>query len=415
MRNPITAIARGVAGAFDPRAEAPRQLSTQEIIARWLSAGGSWGSRDVARAVSWAESQPLLYAAIGQRADSIASVDVVAAGSSIARRIAMEPMQGVNYRTWWAAALTWHALTGRIHARRRRNAAGAVIGYELLRSDWVSRPQRLTIDGDDRPTPDAGWIYGPRASSYQGQRIAEDDMLSYRTLHPRSAWKGLGPVEVATDFLDLDARATTFSAEWVANKGKTPGGFLISPDPAPPTVDEQRAQVQRFQDSIAGAGDIVALWNGLKYESGSPIESPEIEGLRALTESRIVSAFRTDGRSIGAMYAVDASSGTADFQTAMLAWAETTLQPLYELVAVWFGDELRMDFGPGVEFAFDLSRVPALRVVQDQIHKRYRDDFAAGLINRDRALTMQGEDPIGGEEGQVYANSPAISVNTGGS
>ena len=411
MRNPITAALHAVAGILDPRAEAPEQLTANQIVQHWLSAGGSWGAQDVARTVAWMASQPLVYAAIAQRADSIASVEVEAAGSAMARRMAAEPEPGVEYAGWWARALTWHALTGRVHAMRLRNGSGAVVGYEMLRADWVARPRRLTVDGDDRPAPGSGWVYGPRAASAGvGAAIPDDDMLAFRTPDPRSAWKGLGPVGVATDFLDLDARATTFSAEWVANKGKTPGGFLISDEPPPATRDEQEAAVVRFQESLVGAGDLVALWDGLKYEPGSPIESPEIIELRQLTESRIISAFRTDGRSIGANYAVQASSGTADFDTAQRTWAETVLQPLYAALARWFEAALRADFGPGVTFTFDMSRVPALRVVQAELHKRYRDDFAAGLIPRNRALERQGEELLPGEEGAAFADAPAITM-----
>ena len=209
----------------------------------------------------------------------------------------------------------------------------------------------------------------------------------------------------------MDARATTFSAEWVANKGKTPGGFLISDEPPPATRDEQEAAVVRFQESLVGAGDLVALWDGLQVPSRAARS-------RVLRSSSYASS-PSPGSSARSARTAAASARTTRCRrprvrltstTAQRTWAETVLQPVYAALARWFEAALRADFGPGVTFTFDMSRVPALRVVQAELHKRYRDDFAAGLIPRNRALERQGEELLPGEEGAAFADAPAITM-----
>lgn len=376
-------------GARAPRAQMRPDSIEQEVVRRWLPV--NWQPHDVRKHAAWYSAHTLIYGLISERMDSLAYVEPMIEGPREAMRLAYEPDYGVDFATWWANAILWHDVAGDVFLYRRRvamaaqsgrpgeaaqqpvrRAGGRLAGYELLRSDWVAvRP-----DGD-------GYVFGPLASAGVGAHLPLEDVAHFRTPNPASNYYGIGPVGVAARMLELDQRATQFTAEWVHNKGRTPGGFLMLPGERPASETERAATLMDFQASLTGAGDLVALYQGAKYEAGSPMESPEMVPLRELTESRIISAFRAEGRGLGVSYAVKASSGTSDFRQASLAWAEKVLAPLYKKFGRWYQQVLRDDFGPAIKFAFDLSAVPAMREVARDRENRAIALVKAGLLTRD--------------------------------
>ena len=233
--------------------------------------------------------------------------------------------------------------------------------------------------------------------------MAVEDVAHFRSRDLLNDFYGIGPVGILMREASIDYEATTFTAEWLRNKGRSPGGYLTTDQDV--DDDEVAARVKRtWRESLAAqsAGDIALLLKGLKYESTSPMTNPEMAGLRALTESRIVGAFGIDGRLVSANFAVQSSSGTADFSVARRVFWEDTLVPFYRRIEAFMSGVVQTDFGPEISWRFNLSSVPALRESEDARSDRVSGQWDLGLRTFDETRQGLGLAPVGGARGASY-------------
>ena len=357
-----------------------------------------WPNRSIRGDLETASRVSLIYSCLEERANSIAAVepevwrgDMPAVDPDLTR-ILMEPDEGQTWIDWWRAFWLYHDSTGNVYVYRRRGPAGRVVWYELLRPDLVRVKGRAGVP--------AGYLYGPYGS---GTPLALEDVAHFRSRDLLNDYYGIGPVGILMREADIDYKATTFTAEWVLNKGRSPGGYLTTDQDI--DDDEVAARVKRtWGESLAAqsAGDIALLVKGLKYESASPMTSPEMAGLRALTESRIVGAFGIDGRLVSANFAVQSSSGTADFSVARRVLWEDTLVPMYRRLEAFMTGVVQQDFGPEISWRFNLSGVPALRESEDARSDRVSGQWESGLRTFDETRVALGLAPVGGARGASY-------------
>ncbi len=359
-----------------------------------------WPNRSIRGDLETASRVSLIWSCLEERANSIAAVtpevwrgDMPIADPELIR-ILMEPDEGQTWIEWWREFWINHDTTGNVYVYRRRGPGGRVVWYELLRPDLV----RVKSRGGVR----TGYLYGPYGG---GTPLALEDVAHFRSRDLLNDFYGLGPVGVIMREAKIDYDATTFTAEWLVNKGKSPGGYLTTDERI--DDDEVAARVKRtWRESLAAqsAGDIALLEKGLSYESASPMTNPEMVGLRALTESRIVGVFGVDGRLVSANFAVQASSGTADFSVARRVFWEDTLVPFYRRLEAFMTGVVQQDFGPDISWRFNLSSVPALRESEDARSDRVSGQWESGLRTFDETRQGLGLAPIGGERGASYSD-----------
>lgn len=387
-----------------PRATAPTAVERWERVV--------WPERGLHRDLENARKLSLIYACMEERANSIAAVvpqiwqGETEVESGDLYRLLREPDERQDWIDWWRTFWAYHDAAGNVYVHRRRMASGAVAYYELLRPDLVRVVGAHGITTGYRFYPEgfaSGGLVGASSGARSGIALPLDDVAHFRSKDLLNDYYGLGPVGIVMREAGVDLDATTFSAEWVLNKGKSPGGYLSTDELLDSEETVERVK-RRWWESLSPkkAGDIAVLEKGLKYDTASPMDSPEMPHLRQLTESRICGAFGIDGRLVGANYAVQASSGTADFSVARrVAW-EDTLVPFYKRVAAFWTRVLQDDFGDGVRFALDFSDVPALRESADSLSDRVVTHWEAGLITRDTALARLGYPPDPNGRGNEY-------------
>ena len=299
-----------------------------------------WPARDVTTDMAWFTGLSLIYACMKERSDTIASVvPQIWIGNTLQEDgffadLNELPNEEMSWLEWWELLFNYHDAAGNVYLYKRRITPDSEpVWYEPLRPDWIR-----VIGSKGRVH---GYKYGPYPAS--GTTIPKRDIAHFRSRDLINDYYGIGPVGVLIREAQLDRDATTFTAEWLLNKGKAPGGVL-SIDGTVDNIEEGNRIKKAFQDSLSGAGDTALLEKGATYQQTSPMNSGEMPGLRVLTESRICGVFGIDGRLVSAYFAVDSSSGNTDFNVARRVFWEETVIPMMRRFETFYTRILREDF-----------------------------------------------------------------------
>ncbi len=256
----------------------------------------------------------------------------------------------------------------------------------------------------DRDNPDGTKLvtyyeYTP----YGGSPVALpiEDVIHIRCgIDPLQPAHGLGPLRALLREICSDNESATYSAAMLRNMGVP--GVILSPKPikdqtqyVTPTPD-QRDEMRDLWNSFRrdARGGVLAL--PMPLDIVAPSFDPQkmlLAELRDDNAARISAAFGIDPMVLG----LPSSSKTySNYQESLKAALENSFLPTIKDIASQIFDSLARDFAIDTDrfrLGFDYSEVRGLQEDIDALHKRWRENFEAGAIDRWTFKTRIGEVP----------------------
>ena len=201
-----------------------------------------------------------------------------------------------------------------------------------------------------------------------------------------------------------------YEASYTASILKNAGvpGLVIAPDDDKlrPSAEDQERIKGKFQEKFGLENDMAgstAVMGG-KYKVTALGFSPE--------------AMRLDRLPLNAMGRISASTGVAAMSVGLpdpgktysnLAEANKsswgTVQAMQELIGSTLDEQLLPDFGldpAQYTISYNYEMIQELQEPLDAVHARAREDFQAGLIQRNEGREMIGMEPDDGPDGDAY-------------
>lgn len=306
----------------------------------------------------------------------------------------------------WGALADW-AVTGNGYWLKGRSAGNRPV--ELW---WI--PSMLI---EPRWPQDGSVFISHYEYSPNGQpiRLEVEDVVHLRYgLDPQNLRKGLSPIASLVREIFTDDEAANFSASLLKNLGVP--GVIVSPaagvkvDPA--DADMIKAQFeQRFGGDNRGRAMVASKEVTTTVLSFSP-QQMDLKVLRRLPEERVSAIFGTPAVVVGLGAGLDRST-FANFAEAREAAYESNIIPTQRLWAAELNNQLIGDFGDQkrLRLVFDLSQVRVLQADENELHRRIREDWLAGLLTHDQAMQALGLEPLPNGQGNVLL-IPAKSTPT---
>jgi len=303
-------------------------------------------------------------------------------------------------------------------------------GWDVLASGialswWSDGNDYLFVDRDRLGRPTAlwycpHWLLEPRRRKgsklykthyeYMGKPGSRDEIPLERVVQlqngidPSSPLKGFnpgGPIlrEVATDIM-----ATNFSAATMKNRGFV--GAVASPkDPNFRFDTEEFVEKWRAKTTGDNAGDILAL--DVPIDMQFPDLTPDkmaLDKIRQYPEARIASIFGLPAQVVGFIVS-EMSKTYANYSESREAAWEESLLPNGGMILRQLGAALMPDMDGYDErdwLGMDISNIRPLQPDKDLLHKRVREDYKAGMIDRYTALTETGREPTSEDIGVYF-------------
>lgn len=293
---------------------------------------------------------------------------------------------GSSWRLSMATAMTYLCIGGNVYYHKLRNNSGAVI--EL----------RPYSDANFAPVLDE---YGNiRAYHYNNGfttwEVAKDDVIHIRGfwVDPAISYAGGSPIVLASTTIESynEASGTIFS---IHKNDAMPKTLVIYDEELSP---EQISLAERsFKRKYGGErrGSVGHMW-GVKSVERLALDYQELgmESTFSQYEARICGVYRVHPI-IAYTYAGVMSSTYSNAEQASKDFTDMVRVPLWQMIA----DQINSQFAVpefGVEVAFDLSTVEALKPSAEAAQTIAITAFQAGVITQDEARETFGLEAIGG-------------------
>ncbi len=302
----------------------------------------------------------------------------------------------------WVEAMTGFRLLG-------GNAYGLTVGPDAPDVAKGRPPRELHPLGPDVMAPKAGprlgsldgFVYRPKGGDTP---LAPDQVFWWGTWNPLSQFDGLPNIKPADRSVDSNNGALAYNKAIMDN-----GGFVgnVFSTESPSFGREQAQQIQeslraRHSGSTKAGKDLV-LWGGLKpFRMGlTPVEMGFSE-LTTATARQIALVFGVPPELLG-----DGSQKTfSNYREARQALYTETVLPLLDDLCTRLGSFLSTRFGQEIVLLPDADDVEALAGVRETEQASARENFKAGLINRDEARAEIGQPALDGPEGEAFSSAP---------
>lgn len=301
----------------------------------------------------------------------------------------------------WQATLTDYLTYGNAYWVKVRSGAGRVV--ELW---WVPQHMmqpRWPVDGSAFLSH-----YEYRPDGLNIVRVEVEDVVHFRYgMDPDNIRKGLSPLASLMREIFTDDEAANFTSSLLKNLGVP--GVVLAPDDdgvGAVGVDDLERIKADFKSKFGGdnRGEPMVMSGKTKVTvlSFNP-QQMDLKALRRIPEERVSAIFGTPAIVVGLGAGLDRST-FANYAEAREAAYESNIIPTQALIAAEIDIQLLPDFAdPSTsQVGFDLSKVRVLQADQDKLHERVRGDLLAGLLTRNRALQLIGEEAEGPDGEVLY-------------
>ncbi len=287
-------------------------------------------------------------------------------------------------------------ITGETYITMVKNGAGYPAALWPFPTSWVHKA--YTADQKELAHYE---VYNGTGAPMQ---VPLEDMIwSYfpDATHPLYA---AGPLKASLRDHQTDEERGNYLVEMLTNV-KTPG--IIMHQEASWDV-EQKKEARATLADVLGPGrrgsPLFSSGDKGTIEFPTPLKDLDWPGLSNLDESRICSAF--DMPPIVVHLRIGLEHGTySNYEQALRAFYRGTMGPLWKWYAGALTRGLLWDqpWGNDLEFRYDTSQIKQLQEDEETVAKRSILLFHGGLITRNRARELVGEDPLPTPVGDVLA------------
>ena len=278
-----------------------------------------------------------------------------------------------------------------------RNRMGGVAALYILPPGftWPVPNEQTFVSAFRVQFPGKGWVDVPA-----------ENVIWIREPHPTDPYSGQTPLEAAGLSVETDYYMRLYRRNFLQNDGR-PGGVLMIKG----QVDELAAMQlrQRFYGTAGwgaqGAGRVSVMnADDAAYVdmSQTPREAQYVEGSQ-VTRDEILEAFGVPESQIGK--AADRTFANAEAE-GYVFWSQTMLNHLDTIAKAL--DALDPD--PKLYLGFDLSRVTALQLPEQEERKLMLQEVQAGPRAYDEYRLKTGMVPVGGGASKLRAPATAVEV-----
>jgi HK97 family phage portal protein len=300
----------------------------------------------------------------------------------------------------WYATLTDWLTRGNAYWVKVRSGSGRVV--ELW---WV--PEHMMQPR--WPSDGSAFLsyYEYRPDGLNVVRVEVEDVVHFRYgMDPDNVRKGLSPLASLMREVFTDDEAANFTSSILKNLGVP--GVVLAPDDDGVSVgvdDLEHIKAEfmaRFGGDRRGEPLVMSGKTKVTVLSFSP-QQMDLKALRRIPEERISAIFGTPAIVVGLGAGLDRST-FANYAEAREAAYESNIIPTQALIAAELDIQLLPDFADPLttQVGFDLSKVRVLQADQNELHARAREDLLAGLLTRNAALLMIGEEAEGPDGEVLY-------------
>lgn len=299
------------------------------------------------------------------------------------------PNPWISHDELWGNVILDRAVAGNAYLLKGRYQNGLLKGKpaEL----WRLRPDRVKV------VPGGGFIAGYEYNIGSDKVFyPAEDILHFKTRNPLNDFYGQPTLQALADDIAIGQSMKKFLKNFFERGGASgPGGILsVKQKVSQEAKDEIR---DRYRARFGAApGELMVLDNaeseyqkmGLDRGLRDALPKEISDGIDAM----IAMEFGIPASILGIPIGMESSSYAnkrSDWQT---LW-DMTMAPLLSSLAGEITRNLVPDFGGIDEVAFDVSDIKALQEDVDLIHKRWRDDLAAGIASWEEAREGVGLNP----------------------
>lgn len=375
-------------------AHAPGDENVLAVVAPWKANTPLPDNHDYASLCGDGyERNPIIYACVGEIASSIAEPDLlvkrlrgteedILGPEDDLVRLLERPNPDQDQFEFLETLLIHMGIAGEAWIHKVRAGSGRVVQLRLLRPDRVEPVVSKTglvqryeykIDGTivERAIPPA-------------------DIAPIRRLHPRDDFRGLSPITVAARFADLDNHAGDFLRSTLTNGGIVRGILKLKQKTSAKDRESVRQQWRDKYSGPSGWNDISVLDEDADYQAiGIQPKDADLGNIFGETESRICIAYGVPPILIAAKIGLDRAT-YSNYETALRAFWQKTLSPIFVRVAARLTHGVASEFGDDRLISWDFSGVEALRESEDARHKRANEGWMAGTLTLNEARMEMG-------------------------
>lgn len=290
----------------------------------------------------------------------------------------------------WYATLTDWLTTGNAYWVKVRSGSSRVV--ELW---WV--PQHMMQPA--WPVDGSAYLshYEYRPDGIVPIRVEVEDVVHFRYgLDPDNVRKGLSPLASLLREVFTDDEAANFTSTILKNLGVP--SVVLSPDEDVSVGKDDLEHIKtefmaRFGGENRGEPLVMSGKTKVTVLSFNP-QQMDLKALRRIPEERVSAILGVPAAVVGLGTGLENTKVGATMAEMREQAYESCIIPTQRL----FADELDIQLLPDFanpetsQIGFDLSKVRVLQADQDKLHERAREDLKSGLLTRNRALQLIGEE-----------------------
>jgi HK97 family phage portal protein len=204
-----------------------------------------------------------------------------------------------------------------------------------------------------------------------------EEVIYFHDYHPTEDFKGLAPLDICADAIDVEISTSRFAVATFKNYGIPPIVFETEQPLLPQDFNRIRTWFRRTFTGSQNAGKAAFMDKGLKAKViGFPIKDLDLEGVRAEARRDICAALSVPPAIAGAWEAANFASATEQHRSLY----EDTIIPRAQYIASVLNAEIVPEFGNNLEFEWLFDELPIMQ--PDRLAEAQR----AALLVRDGVI-----------------------------
>lgn len=268
------------------------------------------------------------------------------------------------------------------------------------------RPDRIKIKGSGKPIPES-YEYVINGRVHQVYPIDENtgnsDVKQIKLFNPLDDYYGMSPMSPAAIEIDQHNMSSNHNINLLSNGARPSGAIKFEPkdDAGIPVnlTESQRQQIlsdlsNRFTGT-ANAGRPMLLEGSFDYiPMGITPKDMDFINLKHMAATDIAMCFGVPSQLVG----VPDAQTYANVAEARLALYEETIIPHLRKIESDLNEWLVPMFGEGLEFSFDIDKIPALAERTRRTYENVNSAVAQGIMTRNEAREAIGLSPLEGAD-----------------
>lgn len=216
-----------------------------------------------------------------------------------------------------------------------------------------------------------------------------EEIIHIRITNPEDPYLGLPPLSVAKKILALEGNRIDFATNFFKNHA-VPIGVLETDSTVSETILQKlRGEWTRLYTGMTRVGATAILQGGLKFRSiSSPLKDLDFKSLKELSNSDILSIYRTPAIVLGDL----AESSGEEGKAAVTAWWRNAVIPHLKRIETAINRGLKdVVFGGGkARFEFNLKDVAALQDDKESLSKYLSQLVSSSIMTGNEARAIVG-------------------------